>query len=285
VLGLSVIQGLGSVHRRERCTERQSGHQQRRIVFVGYGIQASEYQWDDYKKMDLKGKVLLMMNNDPDWDPKLFEGKRRLYYGRWDKYESAARQGAAGAIIAGYGWQVVQNSWTGEQFTLPDDGKTPLLKVAAWATEDASRELVTLAGFDVDALRKQAQSRDFKPVPLGVTTSLTLTNKVNRTQTANAAGLLPDSDPKLKDEVVIYSAHHDHLGIGEPDKSGDKIYNGAEDNAAGVAQVLAIAKAFSALPERPKRSILFLLVAGEEQGLLGSEYYASTPPSPWKDRR
>ncbi len=257
------------------------------IVFVGYGIQAPEYQWDDFKKMDLKGKVLLVMNNDPDWDPKLFEGKRRLYYGRWDyKYESAARQGAAGAIIihttpsAGYNWQVVQNSWTGEQFGLPDEGKVPLLQVAAWATEDASRELVKLAGFDLDTLRKQAQSRDFKPVPLGITTSLTLTNKVNHAQTANIAGLLPGSDPKLKDEVVIYSAHHDHLGIGEPDKTGDKIYNGAEDNAAGVAQVLAIAKAFSVLPERPKRSILILLVAGEEQGLLGSDYYARHPTFP-----
>jgi Zn-dependent M28 family amino/carboxypeptidase len=257
------------------------------IVFVGYGIQAPEYQWDDYKKMDLKGKVLLMMNNDPDWDPKLFEGKRRLYYGRWDyKYESAARQGAAGAIIihttpsAGYGWQVVQNSWTGEQFTLPDEGKTPLLQVAAWTTEDATRELVKLAGFDLDALRKQAESRDFKPVPLGITTSFTLTNKVNHVQTANVAGLLPGSDPKLKDEVVIFSAHHDHLGIGEPDKSGDKIYNGAVDNAAGVAEVLAIAKAFSVLPERPKRSILILFVAGEEQGLLGSDYYAKHPTFP-----
>jgi len=257
------------------------------IVFVGYGIQAPEYQWDDFKKMDLKGKVLLVMNNDPDWDPKLFEGKRRLYYGRWDyKYESAARQGAAGAIIihtapsAGYNWQVVQNSWTGEQFGLPDEGKVPLLQVAAWATEDASRELVKLGGFDLDTLRKQAQSRDFKPVPLGITTSLTLTNKVNHAQTANVAGLLPGSDPKLKDEVVIFSAHHDHLGIGEPDKTGDKIYNGAVDNAAGVAQVLAIAKAFSVLPEKPKRSILILLVAGEEQGLLGSDYYARHPTFP-----
>jgi Zn-dependent M28 family amino/carboxypeptidase len=263
------------------------GSEKAEVVFVGYGIQAPEYQWDDYKGTNLKGKVLLMMNNDPDWDPKLFEGNRRLYYGRWDyKYESAARQGAAGAIIihttpsAGYGWQVVQSSWTGEQFGLPDEGKQPRLQVAAWATEDASRQLAKLGGFDLDVLRKQAQSRDFKPVPLGVTTSLTLTNKVNRAQTANVAGLLPGSDPKLKDEVVIYSAHHDHLGIGEPDKSGDKIYNGAVDNAAGVAQVLAIARAFSALSEKPKRSILFLFVAGEEQGLLGSEYYAGHPTFP-----
>ena len=256
------------------------------LVFVGYGIEAPEYQWDDFKGMDLKGKVLLMLNNDPDWDPKLFEGNRRLYYGRWTyKYESAARQGAAGAIIihttpsAGYPWQVVQTSWTGEQFELPAEGE-PRIQVAAWATEDAARALAKLGGKDLDALREQARSRDFKPVPLGVTTSLTLPNKISRVQTANVGGLLRGSDPKLKDEVVIYTAHHDHLGIGEPDKAGDKIYNGALDNAAGTAQVLAIAKAFTALPEPPRRSILFLFVAAEEQGLLGSEYYAKHPTFP-----
>jgi Zn-dependent M28 family amino/carboxypeptidase len=256
------------------------------VVFVGYGIRAPEFQWDDYKGADLKGKVLLMMNNDPDWDPELFEGNRRLYYGRWRyKYDSAAAQGAAGAIIihttpsAGYGWQVVQSSWTGEQFELPDEGK-PRVQVAAWTTEDAARQLAKLGGFDLDALRKQAQSRDFKPVPLGVTTSLAMSNKISRVQTANVAGLLPGSDPALKDEVVIYTAHHDHLGIGEADKSGDKIYNGAVDNASGVAEVLAIARAFKALPQPPKRSVLFLFVAAEEQGLLGSEYYAKHPTFP-----
>jgi Zn-dependent M28 family amino/carboxypeptidase len=256
------------------------------IVFVGYGIQAPEYKWDDYKGMDLKGKVLLMMNNDPAQDDKLFEGKRRLYYGRWDyKYEIAGRVGAAGAIIihttpsAGYGWQVIQTSWTGEQFELPDEGR-PRAQVTAWTTEDAAREIVKMGGFDLDALRKQAESRDFKPVPLGVTTSLTLTNKIDKAETANVAGLLPGSDPKLKDEVVIYTAHHDHLGVGEPDKSGDKIYNGALDNGTGVAQLLAIAKAYAALPQPPKRSILFLFVAAEEQGLLGSEYYAKHPTFP-----
>jgi Zn-dependent M28 family amino/carboxypeptidase len=253
------------------------------LVFVGYGIQAPEYQWDDYKGMNLKGKVLVMLNNDPDWDPKLFEGNRRLYYGRWDyKYESAARQGAAGAIIvhttpsAGYGWQVIQTSWTGEQFELPAEGE-PRLQVAAWATEDAARQLAKLGGQDLDALVQQAHSRSFKPVPLGVTTSITLDNQISRKKTANVAGLLRGSDPKLKDEVVVYTAHHDHFGIGEPDKEGDRIFNGARDNASGVAQVLAVAKAFQALPEPPRRSILILLVAGEEQGLLGSGYYSRHP--------
>jgi Zn-dependent M28 family amino/carboxypeptidase len=256
------------------------------LVFVGYGIEAPEYKWNDFKGMDLKGKVLVMLNNDPDWDPKLFEGNRRLYYGRWTyKYESAARQGAAGAIIvhttpsAGYPWQVVQTSWTGEQFELPAAGE-PRIQVAAWTTEDATRKLFQAAGQDLAKLIQQAKSRDFKPVPLGITTSMTLPVQITRKKTANVLGLLPGSDPNLKNEVVLYSAHHDHLGIGEPDKTGDKIYNGAVDNAAGSAQLLAIAKAFAALPQRPKRSILFAFVAAEEQGLLGSEYLARNPPLP-----
>jgi Zn-dependent M28 family amino/carboxypeptidase len=256
------------------------------LVFVGYGIQAPEYQWDDFKGADLKGKVLVMMNNDPDWDPKLFEGTRRLYYGRWTyKYESAARQGAAGAIIihttpsAGYPWQVVQTSWSGEQFELPRADE-PRIQVAGWATEGATRRLFEAAGQDLDKLIQQAKSRDFKPVPLGITTSLDLTNEIHRVKTANVLGLLPGSDPKLKDEVVIVSAHHDHLGIGAPDKTGDKIYNGAVDNASGCATVLAIAKAFAALPQHPKRSILIAFVAAEEQGLLGSAYLARHPPFP-----
>ncbi|HEY0514937.1 MAG TPA: M28 family peptidase [Thermoanaerobaculia bacterium] len=256
------------------------------LVFVGYGIQAPEYQWDDFKGMNLKGKVLVMMNNDPDWDPKLFEGKRRLYYGRWTyKYESAARQGAAAAIIihttpsAGYPWQVVQTSWSGEKFELPAAGE-PRLQVRAWATEEATRKLFEAAGKDLSQLIEQARSRDFKPVPLGITTSLTLANRIDKVKTANVLGLLPGSDPSLRDEVVLYSAHHDHLGIGQPDKNGDRIYNGAVDNASGCAEVMAIAKAYAALPQRPRRSILIAFVAGEEQGLLGSAYLATHPPVP-----
>ena len=256
------------------------------LVFVGYGIQAPEYRWDDYKGADLKGKVLVMMNNDPDWDPNLFAGKTRLYYGRWTyKYESAARQGAAGAIIihttpsAGYPWQVVQTSWSGEKFSLPAAGE-PEIQIAAWATEDAVRRLLAASGQDLDKLVAQARSRDFRPVPLGITTSLTLENQVTHAQTANVAGLLRGGDPRLRDEVVIYSAHHDHFGIGTPDKAGDRIYHGANDNGAGCAQLLAIAKAFAALPERPRRSVLFLFVGVEEQGLLGSEHYAKHPTFP-----
>ncbi|HXU45743.1 MAG TPA: M28 family peptidase, partial [Thermoanaerobaculia bacterium] len=256
------------------------------LVFVGYGIQAPEYRWDDFKGMDLAGKVLVVLNNDPDWDEQLFAGKRRLYYGRWDyKYESAARQRAAGAIIvhtgpsAGYPWQVVQTSWSGQQFELPAGGE-PRLQVSSWATEQATRRLLSAAGQDLDQLIAQAKSRDFRPVPLGIRTTLTLHSKITQAETGNVLGLLRGGDPKLASQVVIYSAHHDHLGIGEPDATGDRIYNGAEDNAAGCAQLLAIARAYAALPQRPRRSILFAFVAAEEQGLLGSGYYAKNPTFP-----
>ena len=253
------------------------------LVFVGYGIQAPEFHWDDFKGMNLTGKILVMMNNDPDWDPNLFAGKRRLYYGRWDyKYESAARQGAAGAIIihttpsAGYPWQVVQSSWGGEQFGLPA-GSEPRVKVEAWATEDAVRRLLKSGGYDLEKLTAAARSREFHPVPLGIRTSISFTNKLASLQTANVGGVLPGSDAKLAPQVVVLSAHHDHFGIGEPDASGDRIYHGAVDNASGCAQVLAIAQALAALPERPRRSVLALFVAGEERGLLGSQYYAQHP--------
>ena len=253
------------------------------LVFVGYGIQAPEYDWDDYKGVDVKGKVLVMMNNDPDWDPELFGGETRLWYGRWDyKYLSAARQGAAGAIIihtapsAGYPFQVVQTSWTGVQFELPA-GDEPRSQINAWVSEDSARELVGMAGFDLDELREAAFNRDFKPVPLGITTSIDMTVDLQRVQSGNVLGLIPGSDPDLSDEVVIYTAHHDHLGIGPPNDAGDAIYNGALDNASGVAQTLAIAKAIKALPTAPRRTILLALVGAEEQGLLGSEYYAANP--------
>ena len=253
------------------------------VVFVGYGIRAPEYEWDDYKGLDVSGKVLLMLNNDPDWDSELFEGNRRLYYGRWSyKYEIAAQLGAAGAIVihttpsAGYPFQVVQTSWSGPQFELPA-GDEPTIAVEAWVTEVAAQQLVALADYDLAQLVENARSPSFTPIPLGVTTSLRLESDLSRVRTANVAGLLEGSDPVLKDEVVVFTAHHDHLGIGEPDDDGDTIYNGARDNAAGVAQILAVAEAIQALPTPPRRSILILFVAAEEQGLLGSAYYALHP--------
>ncbi len=253
------------------------------LVFVGYGIQAPEYGWDDFGDADLSGKVFVVMNNDPDWDPELFEGNRRLLYGRWTyKYEKAAEMGAVGTIIihttpsAGYKFQVVQTSWTGEQFEIPA-GDEPRSQIEAWTTEDAMRDLMAKAGHDLDALRESARSKDFQPVPLGIRTSLALSNQIRRVETANVLGVLPGGDPELADEYVVYSAHHDHLGVGTPNDDGDDIYNGALDNASGTAQVLAIAEAFAALPERPRRSILLAFVAAEEQGLLGSAYYAANP--------
>jgi Zn-dependent M28 family amino/carboxypeptidase len=257
------------------------------IVFVGYGIVAPEYGWDDYKGMDLKGKVLLMMNNDPEDDASLFAGKTRLYYGRWDyKYDQAAKTGAAGAIIihttpsAGYGWQVIQTSWTGEQFALPHEGG-PQLQVKAWVTEDSARKLAALGGQDLDALRAAAQKKDFRPVPLGATVSLDVKADVSKKQTANVIGRVPGRDPALAKEAVIYTAHHDHLGIRTDGKPGeDAIYNGALDNASGVASFLAIAKAIASLPQAPRRSVIFAAVAAEEQGLLGAKYLAAHPPLP-----
>ncbi len=256
------------------------------IVFVGYGIVAPEYDWDDYKGADLRGKVLLFMNNDPESDPDLFEGKKRLYYGRWDyKYAVAASRGASGAIIihtppsASYGWQVVQSSWTGEQMELPDEGQ-PRLQIKSWVTEEASRRIVRLGGKDLDALRASAESRSFRPVPLGVRLSLVLANEIQRRSSANVIGRLPGSDPTLARQAVLYTAHHDHLGLREGPDGAPVIYNGALDNASGLATMLAIAEAFVALPQRPPRSLLFASVTAEEQGLLGSEMLARQPPVP-----
>jgi Zn-dependent M28 family amino/carboxypeptidase len=253
------------------------------LVFVGYGIEAPEFQWDDFKGQDLTGKVLVMLNNDPDWSDDLFAGVTRLYYGRWTyKYESAARRGAAGAIVvhttpsAGYGWNVVQTSWTGEQFQLPAVEGEPHVQVEAWVTEEAARRLFEAAGQTFEDLVERAKSRDFAPMPLGITTSLTLPNRVSRTQTANVLGRIPGTDPALRDQFVVWSAHHDHLGVAA--EGDDRIYNGALDNASGCAQLLQIAKALQGDPTR--RSHLFAFVAAEEQGLLGSAYYAANPTVP-----
>lgn len=271
-----------------------SGHQEKtstidnaELVFVGFGITAPEYQWDDFKGVDLKGKVLVVMNSDPEDDPGLFGGRARLYYGRWGyKYEQAQKVGAVGCLIihttpsAGYPWQVVQTSWTGEQFDLPSSAG-PKLQLKGWVTEAATRKLVALSGKDLDALRALAMTRRFAPVPLGVTLSTSFTNVVAKKVSGNVLGLLRGSDPTLKAEVVIYTAHHDHLGKKEGGAPGeDVIYNGAVDNASGVAGLLAIARYFSALPKAPKRSVLFASVAAEEQGLLGSQYLVEHPPVP-----
>lgn len=257
------------------------------LVFAGYGIVAPEFGWNDYQGLDLKDKVVVLLNNDPEDDPSLFAGKTRLWYGRWDyKYETAARLGASGALIihttpsAGYPWQVVQTSWSGEQFELPRAGE-PALEVKGWLTESATRRLMAFSGKNLEALRAAAQVRGFKPVPLGVTVSTGFKNLVQRKRTANVLGLLPGSDRELARELVVYTAHHDHLGKQETAKAGeDAIYNGAVDNASGVAAMLAVARAMKALPKPPRRSVLFAAVAAEEQGLLGSQYLVEHSPVP-----
>jgi hypothetical protein len=255
------------------------------VVFVGYGIVAPEFQWDDYKDVDVKGKVLLMMNNDPEDDPKLFAGKTRLWYGRWDyKYMIAAQKGAVGAFIihtqpsAGYPWQVVTSSWSRERFELPYEGE-PRVDIKGWFTEDASKKIAALGGQDLDRLRAAALKRDFRPVPLGVQFSMAIQNTVQTKEGGNVIGKLTGSDARLSKEAVVYTAHHDHLGMKTDPKPGeDAIYNGALDNASGVSAMLAIAKAFSELPKKPRRSVYFASVTAEEQGLLGSEYLAKHPP-------
>ncbi len=266
------------------------------IVFVGYGIVAPEYQWDDYKNADLSGKVLLMMNNDPENDPNLFAGKTRLWYGRWDyKYLIAAKKGAAGAILihttpsAGYPWHVVKNSWAGENFELPDDN-SPRVQIKMWATEELSRTVAKLAGKDLDSLRASAESRSFRPVPLGVRFSFAMANAIVQKESGNVVGRIPGGDPKLSGEAVVYTAHHDHFGIkagprpedasAEASAKADDIYNGAIDNASGVASILSVARAFADLRGLPRRSVYFAFVAGEEQGLLGSQYFTMHPPVP-----
>ncbi len=252
------------------------------VVFVGYGIQAAEENWDDFKDTDLSGKILLMLNDDPDWDDELFGGARKLSYGRWTyKFTSAAAQGAAGAIIihtsesAGYNWAVVRASNIGEQFELKA-GDEPRTAFNGWLSWEGSQALAALGGHDLEALIESARSRDFKPVPLGVTSSVDLAVDVSTKSTANVAGILHGSHPELARELVVLSAHHDHFGIGEPDETGDTIRNGALDNGVAIAQALAVAGAFSSLPERPRRSIVVFFPGVEEQGSLGSRYFVNS---------
>jgi Zn-dependent M28 family amino/carboxypeptidase len=266
------------------------------MVFVGYGIDAPEQKWNDYKlpAEDYHGKILVMLVNDPpatEAEPDLFGGRRLTYSGRWTyKFEEAARRGAAGVILlhttesAGYPWSVVRTSNGSWRFDIArtSGDKTPYLQVRSWMTDEAARRMLRLAGLNLDLLRKAAASRDFRPIKMNLKASLELTSEVKRVEAPNVVAILPGRDPKLRDEYVVYSAHWDHFGVGAPDKSGDTIYNGALDNATGVASVIEIARVLSQLPlaQRPRRSFLFLITTGEEQGLIGSEWYSQHPAVP-----
>src|SRR5712692_8924962 len=255
------------------------------VVFVGYGIRAPEWQWDDYKGADLRGKVLLMLVNDPGLvDSTVFLGKILTYYGRWTyKLEEAARQGAAGAILihttesATYPWEVVRGSWSVEQFML-DQPHSPSIAFAGWVTEGSARAVLTKAGLNLDSLSQAAARRDFHPVATGVMASVRIHSALRRVESENVAARLPGRDPSLASQAVLITAHWDHKGIG-PAVRGDSIYNGAEDNASGVAAILGIAKALAQLP-RTARSIVFVATTAEESGLLGSEAYVQRPLIP-----
>lgn len=263
------------------------------LVFVGYGIESSLYKWNDYKgpAVDYKGKILMILVNDPpatESEPNLFGGKALTYNGRWTyKYEEAARRGAAGVILvhttesAGYGWNVVRTSngnWRYEIARSPGD-RTPFLEYRAWATNEASTKILGQAGLDIDKLRAAARSRDFQPVKTGLKVKLNLNSEMKTFDSPNVVGKIDGSDSKLKREFVVFTGHWDHLGIGEADARGDKVYNGAYDNASGVAAILGIADILAKTPkkQRPKRSFLFLFPTAEEQGLLGAEYYSRFP--------
>ena len=258
------------------------------IVFVGYGVHAPEFEWDDYKGQNLSGKVLMMLVNDPpatEAEPELFGGKALTYYGRWTyKLEEAARRGAAGALLvhtnvsAGYGWQVISGS--SEGFSLEaSSGATLPVPVASWISQRAAESILSMADLSLSQLQEEAQSREFMPISLGLTGSTRLEQKTRTIESPNVVGLLRGSDPELSKQFVVFTSHYDHVGIGK-EVEGDSIYNGALDNAVGVAGVLALAKAMSGASERPKRSILFLMVTAEEQGLLGAKYYAENPLFP-----
>ncbi|MEO6119406.1 MAG: M28 family peptidase [Terriglobales bacterium] len=255
------------------------------IVWVGYGITAPEYQWDDYKGVDVKGKVVLSLVAEPTSDDeKFFKGKALTYYGRWTyKYENAARHGAAGIILihvtdmASYGWEVVRNSNSGERAYLRDNA--PKVKSAGWIQLANAHKLAQATGNDMTKMLAEAKSRDFKARALGAKLTANIVSKVRPMESNNVVAMLPGSDPKLKDQAIIYTSHYDHLGI-RADVTGDNIYNGAQDNATGCAMLLEMAHAFSHGKLKPKRSVIFAAVTAEEQGLRGSEYLGQHPPMP-----
>ena len=268
-------------------TERESTNFDGDVVFVGHGITAPEWNWDDFKGVDVTGKVLVLFTNEPTSDdPKFFDGRALTYYGRWVyKYEEGLRRGARAVFIihttptAGYGWEVVRGSWARELPYVKLAAGERALSCAGWLSREAGEKLLGLAGKTVDELLAASEKASFRPIDLGIQIHGKMVSRVRELNTRNVVGLVSGTDPKLKDEVVIYSAHWDHLGIGTP-VNGDSIYNGAIDNATGCGIVLELARAWAALGAKPRRSALFLFVTAEEGGLKGSEYYAQRPLIP-----
>ncbi len=259
------------------------------VVFIGYGITAPEFSWDDYAGIDVKGKVLLMLVNEPpSTDPAYFAGKALTYYGRWTyKYEQAARMGAAGVILihktemASYGWQVVRSSWSGERSGLAED-RDPKLPLASWLQLEKARAILADAGQDLDSLIAASQVKGFRAIPLPLKVSAHIVSNIRPFESANVIGKVTGSDPVLSKQAVIYTGHYDHLGI-RPNQPGDNIYNGALDNASGTAMVIEMARAVAASPIKPRRTMYFATVTAEEQGLWGSAYLGQHPPVPVAD--
>ncbi len=292
----AVIRGRGTVNRLQHgsdfvaVTERvveEIGLEGSELVFVGYGIVAPEFEWNDYEGVDVRGKTVVVLVNDPGFateDVALFNGRSMTYYGRWTyKYEEAARQGADGVLVvhqtgpAGYPWAVVEAGWSGQQFMLAEKGDEPLVKVEGWISEETARTVFAQARLDFDARSREAATREFTPYEMGLNLTLTLRNSIERSTSRNVLALLPGT--QHPEEIVIYTAHWDHLGT-DPSLGADSIYNGALDNASGTSGLVQMAGAFAALKRAPARSVLFMAVTAEEQGLLGTAHYASHPVYP-----
>lgn len=273
---------VGTTRRQQRVADFDA-----EAIFVGHGITAPEFNRDDYKGIDVRGKVLVMFTNEPpSTDPGFFGGRALTYYGRWTyKYEEALRKGAVAAIIihttptAGYGWDVVRSSWGREDPQVKLAPGENALALAGWVTKDAGDKLLAPSGHNVDELLRLADTREFKPVPLGIHIRGHVVSKLRDIETRNVVAVIPGSDPQINDQAVLFTAHWDHLGIGDP-VNGDRIYNGAVDNATGCAILLEIARAWAALPHKPRRSAIFASVTAEEGGLRGSEYYGLHPYFP-----
>ena len=296
-MALSVSDMEGNVHSYAYGTEvmlgspqvlEENGFNRSELVWVGYGIVAPEYNWNDYEGIDVKGKTVIILVNDPGYatqNPELFNGNSMTYYGRWTyKYEEAARQGAAGALIihqtapAAYGWNVVADSWSGPQFHLAtENDNMDRLKVEGWLQYETAKDIFNIAGIDLNEITADAAKASVKPYSIGLSASVNISNTIQRAESFNVGAILPGST--RPEELFIYMAHWDHLGTTahKEDQEGDFIFNGAEDNASGTGGLLEIAQAFAALPSPPQRSVGFLSVTAEESGLLGSLAYAAKP--------
>lgn len=273
---------VGATHRQQPEVDFQAD-----AIFVGHGIINEKEKWDDYKGVDVRGKLVVVFTNEPQpGNPEVFQGRTLTYAGRWIyKFEEAERRGALGCLIihttptAGYGWEVVRNSWSKEDPQMRLEANSKPLAFAGWLTQNSGEKLLALSGHTVDELLKAADSPEFRPIPLGLTVRGALKAKIRQIESRNVLAILPGSDPKLRDEYVLFSAHWDHLGIALP-INGDAIYNGAIDNATGIAAVLETARVFGALRQAPRRSILFAFWTAEESGLRGAEYYSRHPLFP-----